>query len=250
MLQAEDPDEPAQAGRLGAARSRRRRAPRRPSGDREHDAGELRHVRHEPDERPADDAQERERERADGIRRARRCRSTRYATTAPRLGEAVLELVDEQRQEEQADDQRARRAARERRRGRGAARGARCRASRSRNTIPSTCSCVDRARRPDRERPPACPAARPGLPGRGQREHREEPDRVRVPDEGRLLDRGRGDREERAGHEARDRPATRPPIDRASHHVSATAAIPRSAMNAVTATGSPPEIAAAGASRK
>ena len=45
-------------------------------------------------------------------------------------------------------------------------------------------------------------------------------------------------------------PATRPPIERASHHVSATAAIPSSAMKAVTATGSPPESAAAGASRK
>ena len=45
-------------------------------------------------------------------------------------------------------------------------------------------------------------------------------------------------------------PASEPPIARASHHVSATAPIPRSAMKVVTATGSPFEIADAGASRK
>ena len=46
------------------------------------------------------------------------------------------------------------------------------------------------------------------------------------------------------------RPATGPPIDRASHHVSPTATMPRTAMSATTIVGSePPEIAAAGASR-
>ena len=46
-----------------------------------------------------------------------------------------------------------------------------------------------------------------------------------------------------AGETARSapaiRPATGPPIDRPSHHVSATAAIPSRARKAVTATGSP-----------
>ncbi len=46
------------------------------------------------------------------------------------------------------------------------------------------------------------------------------------------------------------RPATGPPIDRASHHVTRTAAIPASAMSAVTASGeSPPVRNAAGESR-
>ena len=46
------------------------------------------------------------------------------------------------------------------------------------------------------------------------------------------------------------RPATGPPIDRASHHVTRTAAIPASAMRAATASGeSPPVRNAAGASR-
>ncbi len=45
-------------------------------------------------------------------------------------------------------------------------------------------------------------------------------------------------------------PATGPAIARASHHVTATAAIPLSAMSATTASGeSPPVRAAAGASR-
>ena len=49
-----------------------------------------------------------------------------------------------------------------------------------------------------------------------------------------------------AGDQARDRP----PIERASHHVTRTAAIPANAMSAVTASGeSPPVRKAAGESR-
>ena len=45
-------------------------------------------------------------------------------------------------------------------------------------------------------------------------------------------------------------PATGPPIERASHHVTRTAAIPASAMSATTARGeSPPVRNAAGESR-
>ena len=45
-------------------------------------------------------------------------------------------------------------------------------------------------------------------------------------------------------------PASGPPIERASHHVTPTAAIPASAMNATTASGeSPPFGRADGASR-
>ena len=42
-------------------------------------------------------------------------------------------------------------------------------------------------------------------------------------------------------------PAIGPPIDRASHHVTATAATPASAISAVTATGSAADSHAAGA---
>ena len=46
------------------------------------------------------------------------------------------------------------------------------------------------------------------------------------------------------------RPATGPPMSRASHHVTSTAAIPASAMRATTASGeSPPVSSAAGDSR-
>jgi hypothetical protein len=46
------------------------------------------------------------------------------------------------------------------------------------------------------------------------------------------------------------RPATGPPIERASHHVTPTAAMPLSAISATTASGeSPPVSAATGESR-
>ena len=48
---------------------------------------------------------------------------------------------------------------------------------------------------------------------------------------------------------AATRPAAIPPIDRASHQVTATAATPAAAMAATTATGSEPESAATGANR-
>ena len=47
------------------------------------------------------------------------------------------------------------------------------------------------------------------------------------------------------------RPATGPPIERASHHVTPTAAMPNSAISNTTASGeSPPVSAAAGVSRR
>ena len=56
-----------------------------------------------------------------------------------------------------------------------------------------------------------------------------------------------------AGETAIRRPATKPaigpPIDRASHHVTATAATPQTAIIAVTATGSAFDSHAAGVSR-
>ena len=247
--EAEDPGEPAQAGGLGAAHPEvaERDDPER---DRDHDAGQLRHVRHEADERPAHDAEERERERAERVAERGRCRSARYASTARVSEKPFCSSWTINGRNSRPTISSPREQARARRRGPGAARASPSAEHRDEEDDPEHVQLRHRAGGRDRERPPARPAARPRLPRGREGEHGEEPDRVRVPDE--------VDSSIAAGETARSvpatrpatGPATRPPIDRASHHVSATAAIPRSAMNAVTATGSPLEMAAAGASRK
>ena len=210
----EDPDEPAETRRLCAAR------PQEPVGgdrhdDREEDGGQARNVRDEAHQRPASDPEQRE-----GQRRATGPPPMtspppvrRYSSTSRSPGSR-----SGARRRRGAGTGRRRRAARRRcpnTTSRGAAQlEHRQREDRDEEHDAEHVQLGDGARRANRERPP-CGRAPPGrssggpvaLPRGAEREHGEERDRVRVPDERRFVDRRGGDR--RAGRRRSARRAVR-----------------------------------------